>query len=169
MTYGDATGFTAYFTARAKTLAVSWDTTAINAALLVASEWIDGVYGALFVGRKTAGFTQEREWPRIGAVAKDRGEYGDYYTFPDATIPDQVKNATYEAAYRQLTTPGSLLLDYTPAKYKKVAIDGAINVEYSQFSNSVEIQTKFSIIDTILTPLLDSAQMSGLSGSMSRV
>ncbi len=172
MIYGDATGFTAYFTARAKTISSSWGVVAINAALLVASEWIDGVYGSSFIGHKTGGFTQEREWPRTGAEARATGVWGSYYNFPTDAIPTEVKNATYEAAYRQLTTPGSLSLDYTPAKYKKLSIDGAVSLEYAQFSSASETQTKLNIVDTILALLLDSNspnQMSSLSGPMSRV
>lgn len=172
MNYGDATGFTAYFTARGKTVSGSWHTADINAALLVASEWIDGIYGPSFIGHKTGGFTQEREWPRTGAQARATGVWGSYYNFPTDVIPDEVKNATYEAAYRQLSTPGSLSVDYTPAKYKKLSIDGAVSLEYAQFSNAAETQTKLTIVDTILALLLDSNspnQMSSLSGSMSRV
>lgn len=181
MNYGDATGFEAYFTARNKNISGSWHTTAINAALLVASEWIDGCYGNFFIGEKTGGFTQEREWPRKSAtVVEKQSRYSlepsfgfvAYYTFPDTEIPERVINATYEAAYRQLTTPGSLEVDYTPGKYKSVSIDGALSVEYQQINSYTEVQLQIGAVDRLLWPLLDSSMgggMSNLSGGSSRV
>lgn len=168
MIYGDATGYAAYHTARGRT--VTGDTTAQNAALLVAADWIDGVYGPMFVGSKTSGFLQEREWPRKSAYVRSTGEYGDYYTFPNDAIPDQVKYAAYEAAYRQMASPGSLQSDYKPPKYKKVTVEGAISVEYNQFNSGIEAQTSFTVIDKLLMLLIDSDDvLSPLSGSASRV
>jgi hypothetical protein len=172
MIYGDATGFVAYFEARATDICGAWDDAAIEAALLVASEWIDGVYGPSFVGHKTAGFTQEREWPRINAIVKGTGYWGEYYTFPDSEIPDRVENAAYEAAFRHLTKPGCLQVDYTPGKYKSVKIDGSISVEYSSLISSSDIQIQIARIDTLLWPLLDTYGIgsgSTFSGGSSRV
>lgn len=172
MSYGDATSFIDYFTARGKDVSF-YDDDVIEAALLVASEWIDGIYGDFFVGHKTAGFTQQFQWPRISAVVSDgNGEWRNYYTFPDNVIPDQVKNATYEAAYRQLLSPGALIVDYTPSKYKRVSVDGAVSVEYMQFSSASDVQTEIAIVDSILWPLLDEytdGTKSGLSGGTVRI
>lgn len=170
--YGTATGFVEYHEARDREIDGTWDDDVINSALLVASEWIDSVYGPSFVGKKTDGFLQEREWPRINAVVHSSGHWPDYYTFPDTEVPERVENATYEAAFRQLTTPGSLQVDYTPAKYKSVSIEGAISVDYAPFTQSSEIQIQIAAIDTLLWPLLDqssSGNMSGLSGPVSRI
>lgn len=172
MIYGDATNFAAYWEARGIELPGTLDDTAINAALLVASEWIDGVYGPSFVGHKTGGFTQEREWPRTSAVVQASGVWGEYYTFAIDAIPDRVRNAAYEAAYRQAITPGSLQVDYTPSKYTSVTVEGAISVDYAPFTNANEIQIQISAIDKLLSPLLNessSASTSNLSGPVSRV
>ena len=181
MSYGDATGFEAYFTARNKEIPGAWDTDSITASLLVASEWIDGVYGPLFIGQKTDGFTQEREWPRSSATVIEKQSsyslsptygYLASYTFPDTEIPTQVLNATYEAAYRHLTTPGSLEVDYTPGKYKSVSIDGALKVEYAQINSYTEVQIQIAAVDRLLWPLLDPSVgggMSSLSGGSIRV
>lgn len=170
--YGTADGFVTYFTERNKDV-TPYDDAEINAALIVASEWIDGVYGSTFVGRKTGGFLQENEWPRVNATVFDgEGDFANYYTFPDNTVPTEVIRATYEAAFRQLVSPGTLNPDYTPNKYKRVAIDGAISVEYTQFSNASETILSISNIDMLLYKLLDRSNagaMSGLSGPSSRV
>jgi hypothetical protein len=181
MNYGDAAGFEAYFTDRNKDIPGTWDTAGINAALLVASEWIDGSYGSSFVGQKTGGFLQEREWPRTSAtVVEKESRFGikpslgfvAYYTFGVNEIPERVVNATYEAAYRQLTSSGSLEVDYTPGKYKSVSIEGALDVEYRQISSYTEVQLQIGAVDRLLWPLLDSSMgggMSNLSGGSSRV
>lgn len=172
MIYGDATGFAAYWAARGVELPGTLDDDAIDAALLVASEWIDGVYGPSFVGHKTSGFLQEREWPRTSAVVQASGQWGEYHTFATDAIPDRVKNAAYEAAYRHVITPGSLQVDYTPAKYKSVSVEGAISVDYAMFSNASEVQIQISAIDKLLWPLLDQnaiGSVSGLSGPSSRL
>lgn len=168
--YGTAAGFDAYLTARGRAIPAGTDPEK-EAALLVASEWIDAVYGGSFSGSKTgvAGVRRDqiRAWPRTGAW-----ENIDYSTFPNDAIPREVEYATYEAAQRQMTTPGSLSLDYTPGKYKSVAVSGAISVTYAQFSAAADVQTQFTLIDQILAPLLTGngdGSFSSLSGSLARV
>lgn len=172
MNYGDADGFVAYHEARGRSIPGTWDSESITAALLSASEWIDSVYGPSFVGHKTAGFTQAREWPRISATIRDTGKWGNYYTYATDAIPDRVISATYEAAFRQATTPGSLDVDYTPNKYKSVTIEGAISVEYASFSSASDIQVQIGAVDKLLWPLLDpssSGAASNLSGPVGRI
>lgn len=169
MFYGDATGFEAYNEARGRTIPGTWDTAFIQAALLVASEWIDNMYGPSFIGYKTGGFTQEQEWPRTNAVVTISEPY---YNIPTNQIPDRVVKAAYEAAFRQGTTPGSLQTDYTPGKYKSVEVTGAIKVDYATFNSAAETQVQIGVIDNLLLPLLNgnsAALMSGLSGAASRV
>ena len=180
--YGDAAGFEDYFTARGRTVSPLWDTADINAALLVASEWIDGIYGSSFVGYKTGGFTQDREWPRSNATVVEntklytfsRSSYmdGPSYTFATNEIPQRVIDATYEAAFRHLTTPWSLETDYTPGKYKSVSIEGALAVECNQIDSYTEVQLQIAAVDRLIWPLLESSLgggMSSLSGGSSRV
>ena len=169
MTYGTATGFAEYFAARGIALPGTLDDDAIDAALLVASEWIDHVYGPSFIGYKTDGFEQEREWPRKSAVIYSTIPA---YLYADTAIPNRVLSATYEAAYRQVITPGSLEVDYTPSKYTSVTVEGAISVDYAAFSSSSEVQIQIGTIDKLLWPLLDDqapSSMSGSSGPASRV
>lgn len=162
-----ATGFAEYHEARGRTIPGTWDEDYINASLLVASEWVDGIYGNSFIGEKTAGFLQEREWPRQNAVIY----YPKYsYVFATDEIPERITNAVYEAAFIQASEPGSLLVNYTPNKYKSVSIDGAISVEFAGFTTSAQIQKTFPKIDQLLEPLLCSESMfSSMSGLSSRV
>lgn len=169
--YATATveGFTAYHEERGRELPGTWDDAYINAALLIASEWIDNTYGPSFIGQKFGGFLQDREWPRLGAVIDD-AKYA--YVFPTDEIPEQVISAVYEAAWRQALTPGSLIVDYTPGKYKSVNVQGAISVEYAQFSSASAIQTTYPIIDQLLYWLIDGSSdgaMSSYSGAIARV
>lgn len=159
-------GFVEYHEARGREIPGTWDTDRINAALLVASEWLDNNYGPLFIGEKTAGFLQEREWPRMNAIVYTT----PYYVFPTDAIPLQVTNAVYEIAFREATLPGSLNVDYKPNKYSKVSIDGAVSVEWNGFNYASEIQLQISGINSLLAPLLEpSGTSSALSGASERV
>lgn len=169
MTYGTATAFKTYHQERGNDVPGTWTDETVDAALLVASDWIDGIYGPSFIGYKTDGFLQSREWPRSDAVVTTSIPH---YIYDSAVIPDRVKNATYEAAYRHLVTPGSLLVDYTPGKYKSVTIEGALSVDYIQFNSAADTQIQIRAVDNLLWPLLDASSMgygSSLSGGVSRV
>lgn len=166
--YGTAAGFTAYHEARGRAdqlTALDLDNAEIEAALLIASEWLDGKYFVNFCGVKVGMRAQIREWPRMG-VTDVNG-----YPIDQDSIPREVENATYEAAFRQLVTPGSLSVDYTPGKYESVAIDGAINVKFAKFNSAYDVQTQFAVIDGILSPLLSArnGNFSSFSGTVVRV
>lgn len=161
--YGNATDFATYHEDRGRTIPVSWDSDAINAALLLCSEWLDNVYGGQFIGYKTDGFEQAFEWPRMAATTNIHPAHA----FDDDEIPTRIINATYEAAFRELTTPGQLMIDYNPNKYKRVSIDGALSVEYAQTYGASDLQTQITIIDALVKPLLNHSY-SSLSGSVTR-
>jgi len=165
--YGSYEGFIEYHEARGREIPDTWDNDFIEAALLVATEWLDGVYGPSLSGEKVGGFTQTLEWPRLNAFTNTC----PIYIFPQDEIPVRVINATYEAAFRQGTSPGSLSVDYTPGKYKSVTVEGAISVDYAQFSSSSDIQVQIGIIDRLMYPLLTGtgSGFSPLSGGVSRV
>jgi len=147
--YGSAAEFTTYHEARGRTVPGTWDTDKIEAALLVASEWIDNKYGDRFVGFKTGGYAQEREWPRETAWARSTPEY----IFDDDEIPTEVVYATYEAAFREATSLGSLYADYDPQKYNSVSISGAISVQYAQNLDVNSVQKQIQIIEQLLSVL----------------
>lgn len=153
--YGTVIGFQGYTTLRNIDYGTPTDEE-IGAALVVASEWIDAVYRSMFPGLKVDGRDQVREWPRSGAT--------DIYGYPisSTTPPTEVESATYEATIRQLAIPGSLSTDYTPNKYRRAQVEGAVNVEYRSFDSAMEAQTRLMIVDQILAPVL-SNQNTGTS------
>ena len=145
--YGTVEGYKAYCVERNNPHATDADAE-ILAALIIASEWLDGRYRTSFPGLKVGGREQEREWPRTGAT----DIYG--YAISAGSVPSEVVNATYEATHRELDSAGSLSVDYTPNKYKSATVQGAVGVVYNTFDNALEAQTKIMIVDTILGPLL---------------
>jgi hypothetical protein len=160
--YVEVTPFRAYHTARGRDTS-QWLDPAVIAAGLVASEWLDGSYRASFPGTKVGYRAQVREWPRTGA------DDADGYAIASDSVPQEMYNAAYEATYRELTSPGSLLKDYTPGKYKRASVDGAVSVEYATFNAASDIQTQFAVIDQILAPILTGeGNLSSLSGAVGR-
>lgn len=145
--YGTVSGYRVYCDAR-NSLNSNEADDKIEAALLVASEWIDATYRASFPGLKVGMRAQVREWPRTGA----QDIYG--YEISQNSVPTEIENATYEAAHREIASPGSLSVDYTPAKYKSAQVDGAVSVEYRHFDSAAEAQVRIQIVDQILRPVL---------------
>lgn len=158
-TYGTWAGYQTYCTARDLDIA-GQDATSFAKDSLIASEWLDAVYRSGFGGRKVDGRDQVREWPRAGAI----DQYG--YAILSTSVPTEIENAAYEATRRNAVTPGSLSVDYTPPKYKRASVEGALAVEYAMFDSARDAQTRFTIIDQILAPILTSpsAGMSGYAG-----
>lgn len=105
-----------------------------TAALIRASDYIDGRYRyqaaggcwrSMFRGTKTGGRAQEREWPRTGATDSDGN------AIPDNEVPVEVERATYEAALRELTEPGSLSPDFVASGQVTRETVGPITVQYA--------------------------------------
>ncbi|MAK38202.1 MAG: hypothetical protein CMC15_18730 [Flavobacteriaceae bacterium] len=161
--YGSYEGFTSYHEERGREIPDSWDETYLNSVLLVASEYIDNSYGNSFSGYKASGYDQEREWPRLSAYIN----IYPYTAIASDSIPERVVSAVYEAAWREAETTGSLQKDYTPNKYKSVKVEGAVEVEYSQFNHSSETQLEIPIVNSLLSIFFDKnsgAETSSLSG-----
>lgn len=160
--YGTAAGFADYHAARGRDVG-TYEADDIEKKLLVASEWIDGRYRSSFSGVKVGQRAQRREWPRNGAVDRD------CFAISAAMVPVEVEFATYEAALRELQAPGGLSVDFTPNRYKRASVEGAVSVEYTQFDSASAAQTQYAIIAEILAPILTgSGAVSALSGSVSR-
>lgn len=159
--YGNETDARAYWTDRGMTIPVSWTDANIVKALQVASEWIDGKYETSFSGLRSVGRSQDRAYPRYGSYDREG------FTFADDEFPRELLEATYQAAFRQMTTAGSLSVDFTPSKYRRAAVDGAVSVEYFGFNAAHEVQTQYEIIDRIMAPILTgkgAGNLSALSG-----
>jgi hypothetical protein len=130
----------------------------LNAAMLRGSEYIDQAYRSAFPGFKTLLREQLREWPRSDATDVE-GNWLDA-----SEVPIEVMNATYEAALRELVSPGSLLPDYTPVGLqKKVKVD-VIEVEYLLPNGAQASLPVIPIINGILEPILTGTTASGIAG-----
>ena len=158
--YGSAEAYRAYHEARGREVASSDDE--INVALLIASEWLDGVF--TWPGRKvsTVRGVQVRDWPRYDVW--DRALHAVDYK----TVPIEIERATYEVAMRWIADNSVLLADYTPDKYKRVSIEGALAVEYRGLTAQTA-QTQFPVLSAILAPLTGGSGVSSLSSSAVRV
>jgi hypothetical protein len=100
----------------------------IVAAMLRGSLVIDR-YEPKFSGTRTGGFDQERAWPRTGAVTY----YGQ--AIPSDAVPQAVINASYEASFLELNTPGSLSPVVTGSSMTKREKVGELEVEYAVSAN----------------------------------
>lgn len=168
MNYGSAAEFETYHETRGREIPGTWTEDMITAALLISSEWLDATYADAWVGYPTGGYTQERLWPRSAAFTNTDPSY----TFANDEIPNAVKYATYEVAYRELTTPGTINADFTPNKYKSVRVEGAIQVEYASMFSAGQAQVQIPVLAGLMNPLLSSTGLgnsSPLSGDTVRV
>lgn len=161
--YGTNAGLIAYFAERGTVIA---DASVVNeAALLIASEYLDNRYRWQFAGYKTAGREQDREWPRAGAY----DIYG--YAIASDAIPTEVVAATYEIASRQIASPGSLNTDVTMGEaIKSVSVPGAVSITYAGATSPYDLQIFMPTVDAALAPILVGARgVSSLSGRAVRV
>ena len=151
MFYGNASDFKNYLSERGRDVSDDWEDNDINAALLVASEWLDNQYENIWIGYKVA-FEQERSWPRQLAVVRSY----PYHVYSTTDIPLQVIQATYEAAERQLNKKGSLQVDFKPSIYKSVSVHNAVIVEYNDtVTSSGDVQTQITVIQNLMSSLID--------------
>jgi len=165
--YGTVVGAASYHSARGN---AAWAAAASDAvretALLIASEWIDGNFRDRFPGEKTGDRDQVREWPRQGAY-DDRA-----FTIDDDETPGEIERATYEAAYREILSPGSLSVDVTMGEnIQSVSVAGAVALTYRGASTLADTQVYIPIIGRILAPILtrDGVSGSGLFGRSTRI
>lgn len=130
-----------------------------TAALIRASEYIDGRYRyqaggcwrSMFRGRKTGGRAQSAEWPRTGATDSEGN------AIPDDEVPSEVERATYEAALRELESPGSLSPDYVASQQIVREKVDVIEVQYASATSSgaaTPNRPHVTIVDDILSGLL---------------
>ncbi len=150
--YGTDEGFAAYAAAAGYTLPVGAN---VPAGRQRGTLYVDGTFGARFSGVPTGGAEQERAWPRTGAT----DVYGNALDL--ATVPQRVIDASYEAAYIELTRPGSLFVTVDPAKrMKRQKVEG-IEREFFEAGSSNNIFAPnapiSSIIEGILAPLIGPA------------
>jgi hypothetical protein len=134
-----------YCTARGLTFATGTDANK-EAALRRATAYIDGAYGARFIGARRNGRSQALQWPRIDAYDSSVEEYVDH-----ESVPVEVINATCEAAVRELAVPGALAPDLERGGQIKSLKAGSVGIEYM---GSAPADTTFKVIDQALASLL---------------
>lgn len=157
--YGTLEGAGTYHRDRGNTAWTTGSDEARTAALVRATDYIDGRYRVLlatgrwvsmFSGVRAAGRGQASEWPRTGATDYD----GDAIQ-PDE-VPDEVERATYEAALRELASPGSLSPDFVASAAVIKEKVGPIEVAYAEAAVGEQPPNRpqVPLIDGILAPLL---------------
>jgi hypothetical protein len=161
MHYGTVIAADAYHEARGNTAWTGSDPLK-EAALTRASQYVDGRsrwrfpsgrWTSMFVGTKAGGRAQELEWPRVGAVDHNGFE------IDSATVPLEVQHATYEAALRELVSPGSLTPDYVASAQTIREKVGPVEVQYAEpktttFGYGTPNQPVITAVDVLLAPLL---------------
>lgn len=147
--YGTIEGFEQYATDHGYELPQGSTDAQIAAAMLRGSLVIDR-YEPKFSGIRTGEYDQERAWPRTGAVTY----YGQ--PIPADAIPQPIINASYEASFLELTTPGSLSPVVTGNAVTKREKVGELEVEYAVPSNSssADVVSAATPVVTIIEGLL---------------
>jgi len=141
--YVSGDDLTTYAEDRAITLASTDDDT-IEAALVRATAAIDGGYRMSFPGYRVQGRDQALEWPRLAAY-----DYEDIL-IDSTSVPDEIVQATCEAAIRELTDPGSMTPDLERGGFIRRMKAGSVEIEYGGNNN----QTDYTIIDGIMSKII---------------
>lgn len=147
----------AYHSARGNSAWAEGSEESRDAALIRASEAIDALYGSKFPGQKSGGRNQTLAWPRenwdSSFVTDNEG-----FDIPNDEIPQEICDATCEAALRELASPGSMMPDLERGGSIKRMAAGSVEIEYSDNAPS---STTFSIINGILSSLIGNAPSQG--------
>jgi hypothetical protein len=125
-----------------------------EAALRRATSYIDSTYGTLFNGTRAKIRAQKLAWPRNGA--KDRE--GNPIAVNE--IPIELRNATCEAALKELMAPNSLLPDLERGGKVKRLKAGSVEIEYS---NGAPSETVLMSIRSALSNLVGLRPVNGSS------
>jgi len=123
-----------------------------EAALIRATQWLDGRYGDQWPGVRRYLRAQALDWPRADAYDRD-GTYVDL-----ETIPPEVVQATCEAALRELVAPGSLSPDVTPGTAKVLTeVKGIKWTPLRAAASANDMTLTITAVDRALAPLIGGA------------
>jgi hypothetical protein len=134
----------AYASARGKVFPSSPAAPA-EAAIRIATSWIDATYRGRFPGRRLNGREQALEWPRSGATDTNGEEVAS------DEVPQEIVNAVCEAAIREFAKPGTLAPDLKRGGAIKSVKAGSVQVDYMAGASA---ETTFKAIDQALSSLL---------------
>ncbi len=143
--YGTNEDFTAYATAAGYVIPEGTTDVQKDAARQRGSLVIDR-YERFFSGTRTGGYKQERAWGRTGASTYCRE------AIPTGEIPVAIVNASYEAAFLELTNPGSLSPVVTGSATVKREKIGQLEVEYAA-SSSTSIADLVAMATPVVTTI----------------
>jgi hypothetical protein len=139
----------AYAAARGLTFATS-PSAAGEAAIRVATAFIDNTYRSRFTGQRLNGRSQALEWPRIYATDAAGNDIAS------DEIPVEIVNATCEAAIREFAAPGTLTPDLERGGGVKRLKAGSVEIEYMAGALA---QTLFTAVDAALSGLIQPRSM----------
>ncbi|UXN58273.1 DnaT-like ssDNA-binding protein [Phyllobacterium zundukense] len=147
--YGTQEAFEHYATDHGYVIPEGTTDAQIAAAMLRGSLVIDR-YEPKFSGTRRGGYDQSREWPRTGVVTY----YGQ--AIPSEAIPQPIIDASCEASFLELSTPGSLSPVVTGNSVTKREKVGELEVEYavSSGSSSADVVAAATPVVTIIEGLL---------------
>lgn len=154
--YGTIAGADSYHLSAGSDTWTGTDTDKLT-ALTRASAYVDGLAlrkrtngssYTMFAGIKALGRVQELAWPRIGAVDVDGSE------IDPEDVPFEIEYATYEAALRELVTPGYLTPDYVPSTLIKREKVDVLETEYATPTGDNPTSPVVGLVMSMIAPLL---------------
>jgi hypothetical protein len=120
-----------------------------EAALIRATQWLDGRYGDFWPGTRWKLRLQSLDWPRVDAYDRDGA------TVDSDTIPPEIVNAVCEAALRELTAPNSLSPDVTPGTAKVLTeVKGIKWTPLRASASPDDMGVTITAVDRALSPLI---------------
>jgi len=150
---GTLAAFKAYHDARGNDYSAYSDT-AIEQSIRRGTVWVEGL-GARTKGRvgsrwpgARASATQRREWPRSGALRVDGT------AIASSTIPAEVEEAVFEAAFYDLGNSGLLHATVTPAEIATSEAVGPIKVSYATAEQHHAARVMLTVVDDLLSSIL---------------
>lgn len=146
----------------------SADAIAKEEALRRGTRYIDARYRYRWRGQRTSGRDQALEWPRAyatGSLYPSYRYWGDWpatnLTIEDDELPVELKNATAEAALREVVAPGSLTPDVTMSERVRSESIGPISTTYFDDYSVGATRPIITLIDEMLAPLLVPVRLTG--------
>lgn len=117
----------------------------IAAAIIRGRGWLDASYRSRWPGFRTNGRDQATAWPRRDVID------GDGEDIADDEIPQEIIDASAQAAWRELQEPGSLSPDLERGGAIKSLKAGSVEVTYA---DNAPVATTRTLIDEMIAGLL---------------
>jgi hypothetical protein len=155
VSYVSAEDATLYHQARGNLKWEEQGTPEQEAALIRATQYVDGKYHSRWVGYRANGRNQALDWPRLNAY-----DSGNNFIASDE-IPSELEQAISEAALRELVSPNSLLPDFKTSDRITSQTVGPISTDFAVSNSSVVPVTP--VIDNLLQGILKDGGYAGVS------